>query len=107
MEAVHSLRIAVVRTIRFRLTGDAASVERVLGLLESIDKVDRIEEVADQGDHLRDDSSSLGLVDDVGNSDFHDIEVHAQSDAAAEEVRNRLVLATRSVDVGIEFVERF
>ena len=96
-----------MRTVRFRLTGDAVSVERVLSLLESIDKVDRIEEVADQSDHLRDDSNSLGLVDDVGNDDFHDIEVHAQSDAAAEEVRDRIVLAARGIGVGVEFVESF
>jgi len=95
-----------VRTVRFRLTGDAVSVQRVLSLLESIDKIDRIEEVADQGEHMRDDSSSLGLVDDVGN-DFHDVEVHAQSDAAAEEVRDRLLLAARSIGIGVEFVDRF
>lgn|GEM_PF-1526675 len=95
-----------MRTVRFRLTGDAVSVQRVLSLLESIDKIDRIEEVADQGEHMRDDSSSLGLVDDVGN-DFHDVEVHAQSDAAAEEVRDRLLLAARSIGIGVEFVDRF
>lgn len=92
--------------VRFRLTGDTAAVERVMKTLESLEQVDRIEEVADQGSHLRDDSSSLGLVDDLG-TDFHDVEVHAQSDAAAADVRDRLVLAARSVGVALEFVERF
>lgn len=92
--------------VRFRLTGDATAVERVMKALESLEHVDRIEEVADQGSHLRDDSSSLGLVDDLG-TDFHDVEVHAQSDAAAADVRDRLVLAARSTGVALEFVERF
>lgn len=95
-----------MRIVRFRLTGDRVAVERVLKTLESMDHVDRIEEVADQGSHLRDDSSSLGLVDDVG-ADFHDIEVHAQSDAAASNVRDGLVLAARSAGAALEFVDRF
>lgn len=95
-----------MRIVRFRLTGDRVAVERVMKTLESVEHVDRIEEVADQGDHLRDDSSSLGLVDDVG-ADFHDVEVHAQSDAAAADVRDRLVLAARSTGVALEFVDRF
>jgi hypothetical protein len=96
-----------MRTVRFRLTGDAVATQRVLSTLESLDKVDRVEEVADQGDHLRDDSSSAGLVDDVARTDFHDIEVHAQSEAAAESVRDQLMLAAREVGVGIEFVDAF
>jgi hypothetical protein len=95
-----------VRTVRFRLTGASAPVERVLATLESIDGVDRIEEVADLGDHLRDDSSSRGLVDDVG-ADFHDVEVHAQSDVVAGEVRDRVILAARAAGVTAEFVDRF
>jgi hypothetical protein len=95
-----------MRTVRFRMTGPAVAIERVRSMLESIDEVDRIEEVADQGEHLRDDSSSRGLVDDVG-ADFHDIEVHAQSDAAAGKVRDRVVLAARAVGVTVEFVDRF
>ena len=73
-----------MRTVRFRMTGPAVAIERVRSMLESIDEVDRIEEVADQVEHLRDDSSSLGLVDDVG-ADFHDIEVHAQSEADSQQ----------------------
>lgn len=95
-----------MRIVRFRITGDDAAVRSVLKALESMDDVDRIEEVADQGDHLRDDSSSLGLVDDVG-ADFHDVKVHARNAAAADEVHDRLILATRVAGVAVEFVERF
>lgn len=92
--------------VRCRLTGPDAAVEQVMKTLESLDHVDRIEEVADQSDHLRDDSSSLGLVDDLG-ADFHDVEIHAQSEAGAADVRDRLVLAARSTGVALEFVDRF
>ncbi|MBO9662865.1 hypothetical protein [Dokdonella sp.] len=92
--------------VRLRLTGPAIAVERVMKTLESLEHVDRIEEVGDQQSHLRDDSTSLGLVDDLG-TDFHDVEVHAQSDSAAADVRDRLVLAARSTGVALEFVDRF
>ena len=95
-----------MRIVRFRITGDEVAVRSVLKALESMDDVDRIEEVADQGDHLRDDSSSLGLVDDVG-ADFHNVEVHARSADTADEVHDRLILATRMAGVAVEFVERF
>lgn len=92
--------------VRFRLTADAVSAERILKVLESMEHVDRIEEVADPGGYLRDDSSSLGLVDDLG-TDYHDIEVHARSDAAATDIRDQLVLAARSIGAVLEFVDRF
>lgn len=92
--------------VRCRLTGPDAAVEVVMKALESLEHVDRIEEVADQTEHLRDDSSSAGLVDDLG-ADFHDVEIHAQSAAAAADVRDRLVLAARSSGVALEFVDRF
>lgn len=98
-----------MNTIRVRLTGEAVAVSRVMKAIESMEHIDRIEEVADQGSHVRDDSSSLGLVDDMGKNgeDFHDIEIHAQSDAAAADVRDRLVLAARSTGIALEFVDRF
>jgi hypothetical protein len=95
-----------MRIVRFRITGDAVAVESVLKALESTDDVDRIEEVADQGDHLRDDSSSLGLTDDIG-ADFHDVEVHVRNADVAVEVHDRLVIATRVAGVAVEFLDRF
>jgi len=97
-----------MRTIRFRVVGDIEKVNAVIALVHEFDKVDRVEEVADEGqdDHQRDDSSSLGLVDDEG-ADFHDIEVHALDAQTAEDVRNRVEVAARDLDVVVEFVDTF
>jgi hypothetical protein len=94
-----------MRTIRFRLTGPIAKADAMIAALHAIDEVDRVEEVADQM-HVRDDSSSLMLPDDDGG-DFHDIEVHAQSAAGADKVRNRAETAARELGVAVEFVEEF
>lgn len=95
-----------MRTIRFRLDGKSDRIQDMRALLREIDGVDRVEEVADEGEHLRDDSSSAGLSDDIG-SDFHDIEVHAMSAAAAERVHDRVVAAARELGLVAEFLDRF
>ena len=94
-----------MRTVRFRVDADAGKVDAIIALLHEMDAVDRVEEVADQM-HGRDDASSLDLESDSG-PDFHDIEVHALSSSAAEEVRNRVEIAARDLDVAVEFVDEF
>lgn len=95
-----------MRTIRFRLDGKANRVIAVMRLLRDMDDVDRVEEVADQSDHHHEDSSSAGLSE-ASSGDFHDIVVHAMNAAAAQRVHDRIVLATRELDVAAEFVDRF
>jgi hypothetical protein len=94
-----------VRTIRFRLTGPRGKADAMIANLHEIRAVDRVEEVADQM-HERDDTSSLNLPDDNG-VDFHDIEVHAQSAHAAEEVRGRIEIVARELGVAVELVDEF
>jgi hypothetical protein len=102
-----------MRTIRFRLTGTQNAVDTMLATLRELDHVDRVEEVADQM-HVRDDSSSLDLPDDSGfvagtakGTDFHDIEAHATSAAAGDELRGRAAIAARDLGVALEFVDEF
>jgi len=94
-----------MRTVRFRLDADNAKLDAMIALLHEMDSVDRVEEVADQM-HERDDISSLDSPGDAG-PDFHDIEVHALSSHAAEEVRDRVEIAARDLDVAVEFVDEF
>jgi hypothetical protein len=94
-----------VRTIRFRLTGPRGKADAMIADLHEIDAVDRVEEVADQM-HTRDDTSSLNLPDDDG-VDFHDIEVHAQSSHAAEDVRGRIEILAHRLGVAVELVDEF
>ncbi len=95
-----------MRTLRFRLNGPDERVGALLVMLADLDHVDRVEEVADQGDHLRDDSSSLGLQDDTPG-DFHDIELHALNAAAVEAARDRIEIAARDLELVVEFVDEF
>lgn len=96
-----------MRTVRFRVTGPDDPVQALLKRIEALDEIDRIEEVADNGSHLREDSSSLDLPDDVGRSDFHDIEVHALSDAVAKVVMREVERSARDFGLVAEFVDEF
>jgi hypothetical protein len=102
-----------MRTIRFRVTGTQDDVAAILSRLRALDDVDRVEEVADQM-HVRDDSSSLDLPDDAAiaagtsrGTDFHDIEAHATSAAAGDEIRGRTEIAARDLGIAVEFVDDF
>ncbi len=95
-----------MRTIRFRLDGKSDRVQAMLALLREMDGVDRVEEIADEGEHLRDDSNSGGLSDDIAG-DFHDIEVHTLNAAAGERVHDRVILAARELGLVAEFLDQF
>jgi hypothetical protein len=95
-----------MRTVKFRLGGDRQMADAMIVRLHALDKVDRVEEVADQM-HGRDDTSSLGLEGDGGGSDFHDIEVHVLDAHAAQDVRDSIEIAGRDLDAAIEFVDEF
>jgi hypothetical protein len=96
-----------MRTIRFRVTGPIDPVQALLKRISSIDDIDRVEEVADTGSHLREDSTSLNLPDDLGHTDFHDIEVHALSDTVARAVKREVERATRDLGLVAEFVDEW
>jgi hypothetical protein len=95
-----------MRTIRFRLAGDRQTADSMMVMLHELDKVDRVEEVADQM-HARDDTSSLGLADDQDGNDFHDIEVHVLDAKTASEVQDRIEIAGRDLSATLEFVDEF
>jgi hypothetical protein len=94
-----------MRVVRFRVVGDNETANAMIVRLHEMDKVDRVEEVADQM-HSRDDVSSLGLPDDEG-PDFHSIEVHVLDGKSAQEVHDRVEIAARELDVAVEFVDEF
>ncbi|HKE46553.1 MAG TPA: hypothetical protein VKB52_00690 [Rhodanobacteraceae bacterium] len=94
-----------MRTIRFRLSGHRDRAAALVARITGSRGVDRVEEVADQM-HQRDDSSSLGLVDD-GGGDFHDIELHVESAKAGADAHARIEAAARELGVAVEFVDDF
>lgn len=91
--------------VRFRMTGPDGGLDSMLAALEGLDHVDRIEEVHDLMNEMRDDSSSSELSDDVGRSDARDIEVHAMSNEATERVRATIARMAAELGIAVEYVE--
>ena len=92
--------------VRVRLTGDSSAVDNLLKAIEGMESLQHMEEVGDTSEHLREDSSSAGLTDDIGG-DFHDIKMHFATFAQAERARDAVAVASHDSDVVVEFVDRF
>ena len=93
--------------LRFRLTGPESGFASMMSAIEGIDRVDRVEEVGDLMAGMRDDSSSAELSDDVGRSAAHEVEVHAESAGAIEDVHATIERTAEEFGVAVEFVEDF
>ncbi len=93
-------------SICFRLFGTDSQCETMIAHLHGIERVDRVEEVADQMRGVRDDSSSLNLPDDQGPG-LHCIEAHVQDNVDPGDIRGIIEKLSYDVDAGVEFVDRF
>ena len=89
-------------TVRLRVTGNEYATTELMNALESVEGVERIEEVADLMPHMDDDdSSSAGLPDDASPG-LHDIEVEAPNEEAVRRIHlvvERVAGSTGSVIV--------
>jgi hypothetical protein len=92
--------------IRFRLTGDQSQADAVITALHGLDDVERIEEVDDEINAMRDDSSSTGLTDDAGPG-IHYIEVETPDEKTSHAVRTVAINGAHKLGVVVEFVEGF
>ena len=92
--------------VRMRLTGDSAAVDNLLKVIEGMESLKHMEEVGNTSDHMREDSSSAGLTEDMGG-DFHDIKMHFETSAEADHARDAVAVASRASDIVVEFVDRF
>ncbi len=92
--------------MRIRLTGSRSSADALIARLHGIDKLERVEEVDDEMDTLRDDSSSSQLPDDIG-ADVYRIEVETPHAKTLESVHDVVEMSARDLDAAVEFVERF
>lgn len=92
-------------TLRIRLTGSDDDVRAISNLLQSLDGIEHVEEVADLMPHMDDaDSSSAGLSD-VEGPDMHELEVEAPNAATARKVREAVEALAFDLDVVAEFVD--
>lgn len=96
-----------MQTVRMRIIGSEADTQSMIAILQGLDGVERIEELADLLPHMDDaDSSSLGLPDDMGPG-VHSLEVDVGDAGLAEQVRRAAGEAAEELDANIEFVDEF
>lgn len=93
-------------TLRFRLFGTDDQSATMIAHLHGLDRLDRVEEVADQMRGVRDDSSSLNLPDDDGPG-LHCIEVDVEDTVDVKQVVGIIERISNELDAGVEFVDRF
>lgn len=92
-------------TMRLRVTGSENDTRAMINLLQSLEGIERVEEVADLMPHMDDaDSSSAGLSD-VGGPDMHAIEIEAPNLATARKVREAAEALAFDLDALVEFEE--
>ena len=91
--------------LRVRMTGDDGQIRTMMNLLEGMDGVHSVEEVADLMPHMDDDdSSSAGLSDGFGGG-IHELEVEAPNDYTAGRVRQAVEELAFRLGLLAEFVE--
>ncbi|RRN57396.1 hypothetical protein EIM48_06915 [Pseudoxanthomonas sp. SGNA-20] len=89
--------------LRLRIIGNQDDLRAVADLLQSIEGVEHVEEVADLMPRLDDeDSSSAGLSDDIGPG-AHDLEIEAPNDYTARRVRQAVEELAVRLGLVVEF----
>src|SRR6186713_930778 len=99
-----------MEVVRIRYTASNDDVRVLLHALESIEGIEHVEEVADLMPHMDDDdSSSAGLVSDgnEGDTDVHDIEVHAPNEEGVRRVHYIAESAAMDAGAVAEFLDEW
>ena len=91
--------------LHLRLTGSDDDLRLITNLLQSMDGIERVEEIADLMPHMDDpDSSSAGLSDLAGPDSFL-IEIEAPNPSTAAKVRDAVEALAFDLDAAVEFEE--
>jgi len=93
-------------TIRIRMTGSRDDADTMLSILHGIDGIEHVEELDDEVDFQRDDSSSSDLIDDNSGELFL-IEVQASDNLHADAVRAVTEVEASLLGAVVEFVDEF
>jgi hypothetical protein len=89
--------------LRIRITGSDDDLRAVADLLQSVEGIEHVEEVADLMPRMDDeDSSSAGLSDDIGPG-THELEVDAPNDYTAGRVREAVEELAFRLGLVVEF----
>ena len=90
-------------TLRMRLTGSEADARAMINLMQSLEGIEHVEEVADLMPHMDDaDSSSAGLSD-ISGPNVHEIEIDAPNQSTARKVREAVEALAFDLDTLVEF----
>ncbi|BCT91374.1 hypothetical protein LYSHEL_03980 [Lysobacter helvus] len=90
--------------LRLRITGSDDDARAIINLLQSLDGIEHVEEVADLMPHMDDaDSSSAGLSELHSGGDVHEVEIEAPNDSTARKVRETVEALAFDLDVLAEF----
>jgi hypothetical protein len=92
--------------LRLRVTGNSDAADAIMATLNSVDELERVEQVDDEMSTLRDDSTSLELPDDLGASVYR-IEVETPHRATLDRVHDLIEMKSRDLDAAVEFVDQF
>ncbi len=88
--------------LRLRIVSSEDNVRAIMNLLQSLDGIEHVEEVADLMPHMDDpDSSSAGLHDARG-ADTHEIEVEVPNASTARKVRDAVEALAFDLDAFVE-----
>ena len=89
--------------LRVRMTGDDGQIRTMMNLLEGMDGVHSVEEVADLMPHMDDpDSSSSGLSDELGPT-VHEVEVEVSNRSTSAKVQEAMDTLAYDLDMMVEF----
>lgn len=89
--------------LRLRLTGSDDDARAMINLMQSLEGIEHVEEIADLMPHMDDpDSSSAGLSDVLG-ANTHEIEIETPNDSTARKVREAAEALAFDLDAVVEF----
>ncbi|MGY0561780.1 MULTISPECIES: hypothetical protein [unclassified Luteimonas] len=91
--------------LHIRLTGNDDAVRGIMNLLQSIDGIEHVEEIADLMSRMDDEDSSSAGLHDVRGPDTHEIEVDAPNLSTARKVREAVEALAFDLDAIVEFEE--
>ena len=88
--------------LRLRIVSSEDNVRAIMNLLQSLEGIEHVEEVADLMPHMDDpDSSSAGLHDTRG-AETHEVEVDIPNPATARKVRDAIETLAFDLDAFVE-----
>ena len=89
--------------LRLRLTGTPDDARAMINLVQSLDGIERVEEIDDLMPHMDDEDSSSAGLSDVAGPNVHALEIRAPNASTAQKVRTAAEALAFDLDAVVEF----